>query len=200
MSASEAHQEIPVPTAGAAIRTDRRGGRVTTAVAALPGKVLNAHHRGYVRQLRAAGELEDAVADGVVQLLRWDRRWPGEMTAPVFLNRAAGCLRRYYIRHRLRRAGQYRAADKTVRETLAARRVDWEGVGEMLPAPPPPALADADMDEVFGRLTTDERAVVLGTHYLGLSAVEIGGRLGIDRRTVAGHLQRTYGRVKGVLS
>jgi DNA-directed RNA polymerase specialized sigma24 family protein len=192
-----AHQEIPALT-GAPLRTDWRGIRVKMSYT-LPERVLRMHHRGYVRRLERRDELGDAVADGVLEMIRWDNEWPNEMTVLDFQNKAAGGLRLYYRRHQMAATNHY-YKDGEVTPSWKAKREPWEGLKGLLTAPPPPELLPHEAAEVLSRLTEEERDIVIGRHYLGLTLPEIAAEMGVSRRTVVNRLDAIHENLREVLS
>ena len=135
-----------------------------------------AYHRLYAiarRILRDGYAAEDAVQDTLVRAWRdlWGLRDPGAFDA---------WLHRLLVR-------------SCVDQQRRARRTRLDVAVEPLDHPEPSddlaRLADRDeLDRAFLKLTIEQRAVIVLTHYVGLSGPEVGRILGIPTGTVASRL------------
>jgi RNA polymerase sigma-70 factor (ECF subfamily) len=135
-----------------------------------------AYHRLYAiarRILRDGYAAEDAVQDTLVRAWRdlWGLRDPGAFDAWI---------------HRL-------LVRSCVDQQRRARRTRLDVAVEPLDRPEPSddiaRLADRDeLDRAFLKLTIEQRAVIVLTHYVGLSGPEVGQILGIPTGTVASRL------------
>ncbi len=135
-----------------------------------------AYHRLYAiarRILRDGYAAEDAVQDTLVHAWRdlWGLRDPAAFDA---------WLQRLLVRS---------CADLQRRTWKTRLDVDVEGIDPPLGPDEVSRVADRDaLERAFDRLSLDHRAVVVLTHYAGLSGPEVAEVLGIPVGTVASRL------------
>ena len=135
-----------------------------------------AYHRLYAiarRILRDGYAAEDAVQDALVRAWRdlWGLRDPGAFDAWLHRLLVRSC------------ADQQRRARRT-RLDVAVEPIDMPEPGDAYSQ-----LADRDaLDRAFDRLSFDQRAVLVLTHYVGMTGPEVAEVLGIPVGTVASRL------------